>query len=1575
MASMIRVSDSHFLLAGLLVLLSPILTYGQAGNFRSINSGPWSTSSTWERDADSNGSFEESPSTVSPNSSSGTIQIRSGHNVSLTADETIDDTTVDVGGTLTINGGVNLNFPTFSFLDVLIVDGTLNNNGNVNITDFDFVQVNGTVNNTGTFTDVFASGTENWLFFNSGSTYDHRFTTTAGAIPNATWDTGSTVRLSGYTSNTATPTGLNQVFGNFTIDLAALTSSLALGGQLFDINGNFTVVNTNNRPVYLKNGGTGFSLDIAGFFHQMSGNFFFSRDLTTATDITIHGLFDHDAGNLILTSGTNPGSLTVNLKGNLDRTGTGIWSATAAAGATIIFNGSSQQTLTSSIADGSTIISYRVAAGSDLLIPNGSFIRSTSGSSSLYVENTALLRVGSTDASGAIQTGTSAGNIRISGTRTYEVGSTIVYSGSVLQRIGNGHPTTAGVNITVGNTAGLQIIAPTTLAGTINLSSGNLDISNSSLTITGNITGSNRISIGATGSLTISGNSNIGTFPFTNGAQNFLNFTLNNTNGVTFGNDVSLSGTLTLTNGVLIYNNRTLTLDGTVSSAAGTISGNAASTLSIGGSGVFGQLPITPGNTIGTLIFNRTSGTANINSALTISSAFNLLNGDFTNTNGLQMANGSTLTRSSNGQLLGNPPTNLPAGQFYNVSYTGGSLTTGLELSNTSDDMLGSLTINTSSPVSLDKNIIVRGNVNLQSSTLQAVTNNITMAATPGTWNKTGGTFSGGTGSVIIAGNTTVSASSTPNFTNIATNSGSTLTLPSIQTNITGNIQLNAGSTFNANGGTIRLSGTGDQIITGAGKNFNNIAINKASGNVQLNPSVNLIGILDIQTATQLQSNGNLVLVSTSDAATGNASIASLPVGASITGNVVFQRFMSGEGRIYRDISSPVQNATPAQIQASGVTITGPFTGSSFPCAGCSTNGYSMYQYNESATGAISNGYVGFPVTVNTEQLTVGRGYNVLVRNEIGPATIQLTGPVNVANVTPITLPVTYTVSGGPAADGWNFVGNPFPCTVDWDIIAGWTKTNIQGNQIAIWDAGTNQYRYWNGSVGTHGSGRIASGQGFWVQTNNTSPALQINETAKTTTLGSFHRSGPLDYIEIAMAKGAIEDKAFIQKIEGATEAFDSHDGTKFQNATFSLSTLSSDGFALSINAMENFSCGGAIQVKTNYSSIPSEVNGFYSLSINSVGVYEGMEFSLHDNFLNQDVDLDGPYQYEVTSTVESRSASRFILTVEPKSANLELNLEGPSEICEGSAFIVIKDSEVGIEYNLQLNDGAITGQQLGTGGDLEFNVPVGALANSTNTIVARAFNQCNAVSLNATLTILKDDIYTPDAINGNSCKSGSVTIAASGAPDSGAYRWYENQSSSVSIAEGEQFVTPILDKSKTYFVSIVNALGCEGAKIPVVAEVNNFDDATIEVAGNTLTTNYSAGVQWFKDGVAIVGATNSSIAVEESGTYSVEVNIGACTTSASRELQITGIEDMMKYGSIVYPNPVVNVLNIQYPGKGTLKASIRDASGKMMEKQELLEHNGDRSGHFDMTSRSQGIYYLQLVDGNKVVLLKFFKK
>ena len=142
-------------------------------------------------------------------------------------------------------------------------------------------------------------------------------------------------------------------------------------------------------------------------------------------------------------------------------------------------------------------------------------------------------------------------------------------------------------------------------------------------------------------------------------------------------------------------------------------------------------------------------------------------------------------------------------------------------------------------------------------------------------------------------------------------------------------------------------------------------------------------------------------------------------------------------------------------------------------------------------------------------------------------------------------------------------------------------------------------------------------------------------------------------------------------------------------------------------------------------------------------------------------------------------------------------------------------------------------------------------------TINASVPDCSNGIQKNIVITV--NPTSTPSVENGVVCKQGVITLKATGAMQNGSYRWYESQAATEAIAgqQTETLITPLLTTSKTYYVSIVNSSGCEGAQTPVTATVIQYNDVAITEVAGVLTSNYSQGNQWYLNGKVIAGATS----------------------------------------------------------------------------------------------------------------------
>ena len=153
------------------------------------------------------------------------------------------------------------------------------------------------------------------------------------------------------------------------------------------------------------------------------------------------------------------------------------------------------------------------------------------------------------------QTYTIGGNFTRSATATFNAGtSTVEFNSSGTQQL-TGTTTFYNLTRSNGGTTSLQPSTDVTISNQLNLDNGVLTINANTLTLNGTIIGNGFLSGSSSSNLVIGGtNGNIGTIRFQTGNQ-FLNDLTMNRGGTnpaaTLGTDLSVSGTLTMTSGIL----------------------------------------------------------------------------------------------------------------------------------------------------------------------------------------------------------------------------------------------------------------------------------------------------------------------------------------------------------------------------------------------------------------------------------------------------------------------------------------------------------------------------------------------------------------------------------------------------------------------------------------------------------------------------------------------------------------------------------------------------------------------------------------------------------------------------------------------------------------------------------------------------------------------------------------------------------------------------------------------------------------------------------------------------------------
>lgn len=606
-----------------LVLLGVVLGFASEAlaqnNFRSRQTGNWNDFNTWEEET-SPGVWVNTANTPDFNdgvitlSTYTTVTIPTGFSVTVDQVEFENDFSGDTGvlrvasgGTLIVNNGPGDDIRLlndFTTFALLTVEGVLRLEQGATIVDDDY-------DNLGIGPSP--STPDTFKFLNGGE-YQHNYTAGGGNVPGADWQSGSICRIFGAGS-TPPNNFSSQTFHHFIWEGNTQSGLIDFNSTLQNINGDLIISSTNGQ--ILRIGG---SLPL---------------NLNVANDLVIQG------NSRVQLSSTNP--LTLNIGRDF------IVSSTNTSANTVAITTNS---------------SASVIVGRNFQKSNNSILNFGAGPSSF----TAMEVSGNFSFLGGQIARSTSNNSQIS----FVGGGLHVFDCAIA------FPSSQIFNFSIANNGTLEFTAgsflrtdgsfTTGVASTVILSS-----SNASGAIQNNTTGGN---LRVAGTRTFGSNNTFVYGPNTVATGNGLpatgfNLTINKGVGnVSMSNSLTIgsSNNLNLQSGNLEIGTNTLTLNGTVSSPGGGISGGPNSNLIIGGTGAFGTLAFAGTNELQNFTVNRTSsGNVTLGGDLTILGAFTqtagnvTLNGNALTISGDYTRDGGSLILDNAASLLINGSGSLPA--------------------------------------------------------------------------------------------------------------------------------------------------------------------------------------------------------------------------------------------------------------------------------------------------------------------------------------------------------------------------------------------------------------------------------------------------------------------------------------------------------------------------------------------------------------------------------------------------------------------------------------------------------------------------------------------------------------------------------------------------------------------------------------------------------------------------------------------------------------------------------------------------------------------------------------------------
>jgi len=839
---------------------------------------------------------------------------------------------------------------------------------------------------------------------------------------------------------------------------------------------------------------------------------------------------------------------------------------------------------------------------------------------------------------------------------------------------------------------------------------------------------------------------------------------------------------------------------------------------------------------------------------------------------------------------------------------------------------------------------------------------------TTGTWS-TSRTGAPAPGVVTFTKNATMVIQATHTVTST---SNATIDLRDLDVETGGTLDLAGNGTVSINGPSFNVDGTltatddafnilGDALTTISGAtssiDVEDLTLDGFGAQVTTT-NLRIFGTLQLDNGNFDANGKNVVLAST---ATGTGRLGPVDPAASYTGSIRMERYIPAGVTDWRLLCSPVQGRTV--YDWTDDFYTAGFPGSYYPNFIVNGNPWpSVRMYDETVAGGSNAGLIG--VSSTAEPLTPGRGFTAWSGATLTstPAfTIDVRGVPVIAN-TPFSIPLSYTSTGNPGADGLNLVGNPLPSPIDFTDV---TLTNVASNYY-IYDPGASANVGWDEvtQIGTGGcNGNIQSSQGFWLTATAASPSATLDESAKVLEPingGIFsdvqdHR--PMVRLFLRDQDTSFTDEALVHFISGEP-SMDARDMRKLvlEDAPNVISTVNGSE-DLMINAMGELNDAIDIPVKVRVATSGDHSISFGSsaaiggarclvledlLTGNTVAVEDGSSMNF---FIDASAPVDPPrFVLHVGRAVESSvvdvacagNATGTISATGPGDGAWTWQLITPAEdmIQQGpvEGEVVFSDLPAG-EYHLYV-DGATGCGALSQ--DLHIDEP-GSLAGSTTVTAASC----------------------PGAGNGGA----DLTVMGGTAPYS--FTWTDG-----STTEDLQNV-----QAGEYAVTITDGNNCQAEVSGIIVSAGAGPEASFEVSEAPLPMEdvffFNSGDQ----GLAYTwdfgdGATSTEVEpvhqFATAGVYTITLTAtdGTCSDVFAQDLLVgsTGMIAAANSAMIAWSEGQEFVVQWHLEGVGGILAEVLDASGRS-----LAQHTA-QGGMGRITISTQelpaGVYLLRVKAG-----------
>lgn len=455
--------------------------------------------------------------------------------------------------------------------------------------------------------------------------------------------------------------------------------------------------------------------------------------------------------------------------------------------------------------------------------------------------------------------------------------------------------------------------------------------------------------------------------------------------------------------------------------------------------------------------------------------------------------------------------------------------------------------------------------------------------------------------------------------------------------------------------GKVKLKGSHNQISAEgeiAELDIDNIAGATLTGKTDINKSL-------VLSNGSLETGGNELVLKSTETSTAIL----VNKSGEINGEITVEQYVPEPVYGHHYLSSPIKNTTFSQLSDDfGLAL-----GASFP---------HLYYYDEPSASWLS------PISEN-DFLIDAKGYTGYF---VGDRIIDITG-------TPNNGDISINISNN--GNGWNYIGNPYPSPIDWDLIE---LPSTVSPAVYVWDHQPEIWgvyaTYLDGISINSGSNIIPMMQSFFVYTEsdtsfNFTNSCRIEDPNIKGRFFKTNNNHPL--VRLYMSGQGFGTECVIRLKDGATFNYDFElDAKLLPNGNpngIDFSSISDDNFNLVINSLPDYISNDQIHLHTLIGT-PE----LYTIDLTEFNNFPAnTDVILHDSKLNLSHNLkNGAYSFYG----DNLDVNRFYITLEDFSVQIEPTNNNYMTVFSSNNSIYINFNTY-LQYDVSINIYNVLGQKI----------------------------------------------------------------------------------------------------------------------------------------------------------------------------------------------------------------------------------------------------------------------------------------